>query len=120
MRPGRARTRVRARPRAVVFGVARGLLALRLIPVVPADGAHDLRHLRVQINHAGERSPRPPQISFDGGSLARYLAVREDEAERLVLRSGGGGDVAVAQAVYAAALEEGGRAAEDEINVARD
>src|SRR5947209_13297737 len=119
-RPGHARTRVRARPRAVVLGVARRLLALRLIPVVPAGGTHDLRHPCVEIDDAGERTPRSAQVGSDRRRLARDTAVREDEAERLAFGSGGGGDVAVSEAVYVAALEEGGCAAEDEVHVARD
>src|SRR5687768_9686156 len=65
-------------------------------------------------------APRAAEVCPDLRRLARQAAVREDEAERLIVWRRGGGQVAVAQRVDVAALEEGGRRAEDEVHVAGD
>src|SRR5437764_8613792 len=118
--PRHTRTRVRARAVAFVLGVACCLLAFGEVPVVPAFGAHDRRHLRVQEGDGRVCAPRAAQVGFYFRRRAGDAAMREDETERLIVGRGGGGQVAVLQGVYVATLEEGGRRAEDEIHVPFD
>src|SRR5258708_9832094 len=119
-RPGQAGAWVSARSRAVVLSVARGLLRLRFLPVVPTLGPHYLGHHRVEEDRACVDAPGPPQIAPNVGRFAGDLAIGKHEAEGLILGRGSGRDVTVPQAVDVAPLEEAGRGAKNEIHVAGD
>src|SRR5215212_6358275 len=119
-RPRDARRRFRARPLASELRVTDALLALGKVPVVPAFGPHDFRHLRIDERHGRVRAPRASEVSPDFGRRTRDAAVRKDEAEGLVVRRRGRRKIPVLQGAYVATLEEGRRRAEDEIDVPFD
>src|SRR5262249_37021114 len=83
-RPRDTRLLLRARPAAVEFSVARRLFAFGACPVVPSHWPHDFGHFGIQENRGAVCAPWPAEIGFDGGSLARDFAMREDKTERLV------------------------------------
>ena len=118
-RPRNARGGTGAGTRAAILGVAHGLLAGGIVPVVPALRADGVGHLGVEEDRRG---PRAPGASQEGLHIRRAgdFCVVEDVAVALILRGVGGGDVAVGRNVNRAAIEVGRRAAEDEIGSALD
>ena len=78
-RPRDAGAGSRARARRSVLRVAGGLLALRPVPVVPALGPHDLRHLGAQEDDAGEGAPGAAEV---GPHLGRLAAQRRSGRTR--------------------------------------
>src|SRR5207237_976569 len=102
-----------------VFGVAYGLLVLRIAPVVPAFGRDDIGHPGVQPDGLRIGAPWTPQHGFHT-RLAGNGAVVENQPVRSFLRRIGRRNPSRAQHMNMAALEPGGRLAVDKVSVSVD